>query len=57
MNALRKLEQLGQSIWYDNISRAILRRGELQRMVDEGLLGRDLQSDDLRQGDLGQRGL
>jgi transaldolase len=39
MNVLRKLEQLGQSIWYDNISRAILRRGELQRMVDEGLLG------------------
>jgi len=39
MNVLQKLEQLGQSIWYDNISRAILRRGELQRMVDEGLLG------------------
>ena len=39
MNVLRQLEQLGQSIWYDNISRAILRGGELQRMVDEGLLG------------------
>lgn len=39
MNVLQKLEQLGQSIWYDNISRAILRQGELQRMVDEGLLG------------------
>lgn len=39
MNVLQKLEHLGQSIWYDNISRAILRRGELQRMVDEGLLG------------------
>jgi len=39
MNVLQKLEQLGQSIWYDNISRALLRGGELQRMVDEGLLG------------------
>jgi len=39
MNVLQKLEQQGQSIWYDNISRAILRQGELQRMVDEGVLG------------------
>ena len=39
MNALRRLEELGQSIWYDNISRAILRGGELQRMVNDGLLG------------------
>jgi transaldolase len=39
MNMLQELEQLGQSVWYDNISRAIIRRGELQRMVDEGLLG------------------
>jgi transaldolase/glucose-6-phosphate isomerase len=39
MNVLQKLEHLGQSIWYDNISRAILRGGELQRMVKDGLLG------------------
>jgi transaldolase len=39
MNVLQQLEQQGQSIWYDNISRAILRQGELQRMVDGGLLG------------------
>jgi transaldolase len=39
MNALQRLEQLGQSIWYDNISRGMLRRGELRRMVGEGLLG------------------
>ena len=39
MNVLQQLEQQGQSIWYDNISRAILRQGELQRMVDEGVLG------------------
>jgi transaldolase len=39
MNNLQKLEQLGQSIWYDNISRSVLREGELKKMVDEGLLG------------------
>jgi transaldolase len=39
MNNLQLLEQLGQSIWYDNISRGIITRGELKRMVGEGLLG------------------
>ncbi len=39
MNNIQKLEQLGQSIWYDNISRSMITRGELQKRVDEGLLG------------------
>ena len=39
MNALQKLEQLGQSIWYDNISRGMMTSGGLQKFVDEGLLG------------------
>jgi transaldolase len=39
MNILQKLASLGQSIWYDNISRSMIAKGELQRMVDEGLLG------------------
>lgn len=39
MNNLQKLAQLGQSIWYDNISRGVIRKGELKKMVDEGLLG------------------
>jgi transaldolase len=39
VNRLKQLEDLGQSIWYDNISRSIIATGELQRMVDEGLLG------------------
>lgn len=39
MNAVQQLEQLGQSIWYDNISRGIIRSGELQRLVDQGVLG------------------
>lgn len=38
-NALRQLEELGQSIWYDNISRSLVTTGELRRLVDEGLLG------------------
>jgi transaldolase len=39
MNVLQRLEQLGQSIWYDNISRSLIHSGELERMVKEGLLG------------------
>ena len=39
MNTLQRLKKLGQSIWYDNISRSLIKGGELQRMVDEGLLG------------------
>ena len=39
MNIVEQLEQLGQSIWYDNISRGLLRSGGLKRLVDQGLLG------------------
>ncbi|MDH4071062.1 MAG: transaldolase, partial [Ignavibacteria bacterium] len=39
MNTLQKLAELGQSIWYDNISRGVILSGELKGMVDEGLLG------------------
>ncbi len=39
MNNIQKLEQLGESIWYDNISRGVITRGELKKMVDEGLSG------------------
>ena len=38
-NALKQLEDLGQSVWYDNISRSLITSGELGRLVDEGLLG------------------
>lgn len=37
--ALSALAQLGQSIWFDNISRSLLTSGGLQRLVDEGVLG------------------
>jgi transaldolase len=39
MNRLHQLAHLGQSIWYDNISRSLLTGGGLQEMVEEGLLG------------------
>jgi len=39
MNALKHLNEIGQSIWYDNISRDMLQRGELAAMVSDGLLG------------------
>ncbi len=38
-NALKQLEELGQSIWYDNISRSLVTSGALRKLVDEGLLG------------------
>ena len=38
-NAIGQLEDLGQSIWYDNISRSLVTSGELARHVEEGLLG------------------
>lgn len=34
-NALAKISELGQSIWYDNIERGMLEEGELTRMVEE----------------------
>lgn len=34
-NTLRELEKLGQSIWIDNISRRMLKSGELKRLIEE----------------------
>lgn len=34
------VQQFGQSIWYDNISRDLIRSGELQRLIDaDGVVG------------------
>jgi len=39
-NPLLEIQRYGQSIWFDNISRALVVSGELARMVEEdGLLG------------------
>lgn len=34
-----KLARLGQSLWYDNISKALLDSGEFKRLIDAGILG------------------
>jgi len=40
MNPLRRLEEFGQSVWYDNIQRGMLKSGELARMIrEDGLRG------------------
>ena len=39
-NPIRGVQQFGQSIWYDNISRDLISSGELARLIDEdGVLG------------------
>jgi transaldolase len=35
MNPTRRLHELGQSLWLDNITRGLLRSGELQRYIDQ----------------------
>ncbi|MBI5248045.1 MAG: bifunctional transaldolase/phosoglucose isomerase [Desulfomonile tiedjei] len=35
MNHLLEIAKLGQSVWYDNLSRELLRSGELKRLVDD----------------------
>lgn len=40
MNRLRQLQDLGQSVWFDNIHRAMLHNGELAAMIrEDGLRG------------------
>ena len=39
MSKINDLQQHGQSIWYDNIRRAMLSSGELQRLINLGVSG------------------
>ncbi len=39
MTKLHELTQHGQSIWYDNIRRALIDSGELQALLDNGVMG------------------
>lgn len=39
MAKLTDLQALGQSLWYDNISRDLLKKGVIKRLVDEGVTG------------------
>ena len=34
-NPLLELPKLGQSVWYDNISREVINNGDLQKMIDQ----------------------
>lgn len=36
---IQRLHELGQSVWCDNISRAMIDGGELQRLIDLGVVG------------------
>jgi len=38
-NALQQLNSLGQSIWLDNINRAMIESGKLKELIVQGLLG------------------
>ena len=38
-NPLLELHEYGVSVWYDNIQRAMLQSGELQRLMEEGIRG------------------
>jgi transaldolase len=38
-NRIKQLLDLGQSVWQDDISREMLRNGEIQRRIDEGVRG------------------
>lgn len=37
--ALHATQKMGQSIWYDNISRRLIASGELQTLIDAGITG------------------
>jgi transaldolase len=39
MTKSHDLARLGQSVWYDNIRRAIIESGELQQLLDDGVIG------------------
>ncbi|MFT7584607.1 MAG: transaldolase/glucose-6-phosphate isomerase [Cellvibrionaceae bacterium] len=39
MTKIHELTSLGQSIWYDNISRALLDSGEFTRLLEAGVVG------------------
>ncbi len=39
LNPIQQLRELGQSVWYDNMYRALIDTGELQRMIDVGVTG------------------
>lgn len=39
MKKMKKLSDLGQAVWFDNINRSFIEKGELKALIDEGLRG------------------
>ena len=39
LNPIQQLGRLGQSVWYDNMYRALIETGELQRLINSGVTG------------------
>jgi transaldolase len=39
MNAIERLSELGQSVWCDNLRRALIDSGELKELIDQGIRG------------------
>ena len=38
-NTIQKLRKLGQSVWIDNVSRGLIKSGDLQKLIDSGVTG------------------
>ena len=38
-SAIEELQRIGQSVWYDNVSREMIESGELQSLIDAGVTG------------------
>jgi transaldolase len=36
---LRKLQEIGQSVWIDSLSRDDIENGNLERMIEDGVVG------------------
>ena len=36
---LRRLAEIGQSVWMDSLSRDDIQNGKLERMIEEGIVG------------------
>ena len=39
INAVQEVQRQGQSVWYDNIRRGLIKSGELKRLIDLGVSG------------------
>lgn len=38
-SAIEELQRIGQSVWYDNVSREMIESGDLQSLIDTGVTG------------------